>query len=139
MRTKTNFKPNGKITQLADSDARAMRQLLRCLTAVQKGDFSVRLPSDWTGAEGKIADAFNDIVATNERMAKELKRVSRTVGKQGRIGQRAVFAPKDSSAWYEMEESVHSLIDDLVWPTIEVTRTIGAVAKGDLSQTMSLE
>ncbi|MCI0697062.1 HAMP domain-containing protein [candidate division KSB1 bacterium] len=116
-----------------------MRQLLRCLTAVQKGDFSVRLPSDWTGMEGKIADAFNDIVAVNQRMAKELKRVSRVVGKQGRIGQRAIFAAKDSSAWYEMEDSVNSLINDLVWPTIEVTRTIGAVAKGDLTQTMSLE
>ena len=38
-----------------------------------------------------------------------------------------------------MEGSVNSLIEDLLWPTQEVTRTIAAVAKGDLSQTMSLE
>ena len=38
-----------------------------------------------------------------------------------------------------MEGSVNTLIDDLLWPTTEVTRTIAAVAKGDLSQTMRLE
>src|SRR5437762_12338899 len=31
------------------------------------------------------------------------------------------------------------LIDDLVWPTTEVTRAVGAVAKGDLTQSMALE
>jgi CheY-like chemotaxis protein/HAMP domain-containing protein len=134
-----NSKQDGRATPLTESDPQVMRRLLRCLTAVHQGNFSFRLPSDWTGLEGKIADAFNEIVATNERMAKELKRVSRVVGKQGRIGQRAIFAAKDTSTWHEMEESVNSLIDDLVWPTIEVTRSIDAVAKGDLTQTMSLE
>ena len=91
MKTKTDSKKNGKAEHLINSEAPAMRQLLRCLTAVQKGDFSVRLPTDWIGLEGKIADAFNDIVAVNDRMSKELRRVSRAVGKQGRIGQRAAF------------------------------------------------
>src|SRR5262245_45728481 len=148
MKTKSisisNSKQDGKATQdgkaihVAPAEASAMRQLLRCLSAVQNGDFSVRLPSDWIGLEGKIADVFNDIVAVNERMSKDLKRVSRAVGKQGRIGQRADFST-GSGAWHEMEESVNSLISDLVWPTNEVTRTIGAVARGDLTQTMSLE
>jgi HAMP domain-containing protein/CheY-like chemotaxis protein/signal transduction histidine kinase len=38
-----------------------------------------------------------------------------------------------------MEASVNTLMDDLLWPTTEVTRTISAMAKGDLSQAMSLE
>ncbi len=139
LNAKQNGKQNGKALRPVPAAAPDMRLLLRCLTAVQKGDFSVRLPSDWIDLEGKIADAFNDIVAANERMAKELNRVSRVVGKQGRIGQRAVFATKGSNTWYDMEESVNSLISDLVWPTIEVTRTIDAVAKGDLTETMSLE
>jgi len=44
-----------------------------------------------------------------------------------------------SGAWGAMEASVNTLIDDLLWPTAEVTRTISAVAKGDLQQTMNLE
>jgi HAMP domain-containing protein/signal transduction histidine kinase/DNA-binding response OmpR family regulator len=113
------------------------------LTAVQKGNFSVRLPSDWVGLEGKIADCLNDIIAANERMARELKRVSRMVGKQGKIGQRAAFSTAAGApghgGWHGMEDSVNSLISDLVWPTLEVTRTIDAVAKGDLTQTVRLE
>ena len=69
-----------------------IRQLLQALLAARNGDFSARLPSDWTGVEGKIADAFNDIMVANETMARELDRVSRVVGKEGKIGQRASFS-----------------------------------------------
>ena len=60
-----------------------LSELLRALQAVRDGDFSVRLPGDWTGLEGKIADTFNEIVASNARMASELERVGTVVGKQG--------------------------------------------------------
>src|SRR2546426_1260960 len=115
-----------------------IRQLLQALLAARNGDFSARLPSDWTGVEGKIADAFNDIMVANETMARELERVSRVVGKEGKIGQRASFS-SNGRAWRRMEESVNTLVSDLVWPISEITRTIGAVAKGDLTQVMSLE
>ena len=65
------------------------KQLLTALTAFKRGDFSVRLPDDWTGLAGKIADTFNDVIATNQRMALELDRIGRVVGKEGRIKQRA--------------------------------------------------
>jgi HAMP domain-containing protein/CheY-like chemotaxis protein len=129
---------NGKFAEPTPSSTMVMRRILRCLTAVQNGNFSVRMPTDWTGLEGKVSDALNEIIAANERMAKELRRVSRMVGKQGRIGQRASFNVS-GGAWQGMEESINSLISDLVSPTLEVTRTIDAVAKGDLTQNMSLE
>ncbi|MGE5651440.1 MAG: hypothetical protein ACM34A_14700, partial [Bacillota bacterium] len=44
--------------------------LLATLKALKKGDFSVRMPSDWTGLAGKIADTLNDIIETNEQMVK---------------------------------------------------------------------
>ena len=138
MRKNAPIEHNGQLATAPKPGPLALRQILRCLTAVQKGTFSVRLPSDWTGLEGKIADALNEIIEANERMAKELKRVSRMVGKQGKISQRAAFSSA-GGAWQGMEESLNSLISDLVWPTLEVTHTIDAVAKGDLTQTMKLE
>ena len=63
--------------------------LLHALTALRRGDFSVRLPGDWTGVAGKVADTFNDVIDLNERMARELERLGRVVGKEGRITQRA--------------------------------------------------
>src|SRR5882724_1429439 len=121
-----------------DSAHEQTGQLLAALHSLRDGDFSVRLPSDWMGVIGKIADAFNDIASANDRMARELERVGRVVGKEGKIRQRARLS-NAAGAWRTMEDSVNNLLNDLVWPTTEVTRTIGAVAKGDLTQTMALE
>ena len=52
------------------------------------------------------------------------------VAKEGRITQR-VSLPT-SGPWAESVESINPLIGDLVQPTAEVARVIGAVAKGDL-------
>ena len=115
-----------------------LSELLRVLQAVRDGDFSVRLPGNWTGLEGKIADTVNDIIKSNARMASELERVGKVVGKQGKTRQRVKFG-RLSGAWGEMETSVNTLIDDLLWPTTEVTRALAAVAKGDLLQTVRLD
>ena len=115
-----------------------LRELLQSLQSMKVGDFSARLPGDWTGVMGKVADAFNDIVASNQRMAAELERVGYTVGREGRTKQRVKFANR-AGAWGEMEGSVNTLIDDLLWPTEEMTRAVGAVAQGDLLQTVRLE
>src|SRR5712692_2942700 len=112
--------------------------LLKTLVAFKKGNFAVRMTVDRTGVEGKIADALNDILELNQKMARELGRISRTVGKEGKISQRASIGSVEG-AWAECLESVNSLIGDLVQPSTEVARVIGATARGDLSQTMSLE
>ena len=113
-------------------------QLLLALLAYKDGDFSVRLPSDWTGVAGKIADGFNEAVALNQRLTSETARVSRAVGKEGKLKQR-VNVSGATGEWANKVEAINTLIDDLVWPTTEVTRTISAVAKGDLTQPMTLE
>jgi HAMP domain-containing protein/CheY-like chemotaxis protein/signal transduction histidine kinase len=113
-------------------------ELLVALQAMRMGDFSVRLRTDQTGLAGKIADTFNDIVAANERMADQLELVGQVVGREGRTRQRVDFA-LSNGAWGEMRSSVNMLIEDLLWPITEVTRTISAVAKGDLLQTVPLE
>src|SRR6202040_2209875 len=114
------------------------RQLLSALMAFKRGDFSARLPEDWTGIAGKIADAFNAVINTNQRMAQELERIGRVVGKEGRITQRASLGDV-SNSWAHAIGSVNGLIGDLVHPTSEMARVIGAVAKGDLSKTMATE
>ncbi|HVY88861.1 MAG TPA: HAMP domain-containing protein [Hyphomonadaceae bacterium] len=115
-----------------------LRALLTALQAVKIGDFSVRLPGDQIGVMGKIADAFNDIVADNQRMAAELERVGQAVGREGRTRQRVKFS-NHSGAWSDMETSVNTLVDDLLWPTNELTRAVAAVAQGDLLQQVRLE
>jgi HAMP domain-containing protein/signal transduction histidine kinase/CheY-like chemotaxis protein len=105
---------------------------------LKKGNFSIRLPNDWTGVNGKIADTLNDVIEMNDRLVKELERISRVVGREGKITQRAAPPAADGS-WVSLIESVNSLIDDLAQPTTEMARVIGAVANGDLSQMMAPE
>src|SRR4030088_2900724 len=114
------------------------KQLLSALMAFRRGDFSARLPEDWTGIAGKIADTFNAVINTNQRMTQELERIGRVVGKEGRITQRASLGDV-SNSWAHAIGSVNGLIGDLVHPTSEMARVIGAVAKGDLSKTMATE
>ena len=115
-----------------------LHSLLYGLQAMSSGEFSVRLPGHWTGLEGKIADTFNEIVAANQKMAQELKRVGQVVGKEGKTRERTRF-DLSKGAWGEMEVSVNTLIDDLLRPTTDVTRAIAAVAQGDLTQTVQLD
>jgi methyl-accepting chemotaxis protein len=115
-----------------------LRDLLRAMETVRAGDFSVRLSREHEGAMARIAVLFNEIVAANQNMAQQLERIGKAVGEQGRTRQRVKFGIS-TGAWGEMETSVNSLIDDLVWPTTEVTRVISAVAQGDLLQTVRLD
>src|ERR1700675_3151844 len=115
-----------------------LQNLLQALRAMRAGDFSVRMGVEQDGILGKISDTFNDIVSSNERMAQQLEHVGQVVGREGKTRHRVKFGISHG-AWGEMESSVNTLIDDLLWPTKEVTTAIAAVAQGDLLQTVRLE
>jgi HAMP domain-containing protein/signal transduction histidine kinase/CheY-like chemotaxis protein len=118
--------------------ASELSAILGALTELQRGNASVRLPAEWTGMFGKIAETFNDVVEQNERMYGELERLSRVVGREGKLNKRASVGYV-RGFWRDSIECVNGLIDDLVHPTTETARVIGAVAQGDLGQTMALE
>ena len=135
---KTRPASNGNSNGHDGIAAGELTMVLAALHTMREGDFSVRLPGAWTGLSGKIADTFNDIVAANEHMAQELKRVGQVVGKEGRTRERTRFrSPR--GAWMEMEVSVNNLVEDLLRPTAEVTGAIAAVAQGNLTQTVRLD
>jgi HAMP domain-containing protein/signal transduction histidine kinase/CheY-like chemotaxis protein len=98
----------------------------------------VRLPAHWSGIAGKIADTLNDVVERNQKLTTELERASVVVGTEGKVSHRVSLGAV-SGSWATLERSVNTLIDDLVRPTMEMTRVIGAVANGDLTQSVSLD
>ena len=123
--------------ETAPSEAR-LRKILSVIMAFRDGNFSERLPTDWAGTEGRIAEALNQSISHEERIAKEVMRLSVTVGKEGRLKLR-ISDPGAVGGWADRVNSLNTLLDDLVRPTADVARTIGAVAKGDLGQSMELE
>ena len=108
------------------------------MDAVRGGDFSVRLPLNWHGQEGQLAQILNEIVNHNRRLAAELARVGEAVGREGQTRQRVVPANREGQ-WLCMEDSVNALIDDLVRPVEAMGEAMAGVAKGDLTRTVSLE
>src|SRR6058998_3531659 len=124
--------------QEVSRDTLDQRQLLQVLTAFEKGDFTVRMPVELTGVAGKIADTLNEILERQQELVKEFEQVSIAVGKEGHVSQRASLQGA-TGGWAACIESINTLIGDLVQPTNEMARVIGAVAKGDLSQAMAFE
>jgi HAMP domain-containing protein/signal transduction histidine kinase/CheY-like chemotaxis protein len=122
----------------AGGQADALARLEDALRAAAAGDFSVRLPGRRRGAIGRVESAFNELAARNQALESELVRISQTIGREGRMTERARLAEAEG-AWRTSIASVNGLIDDLVRPTTELARVIVAVAEGDLSQKMALE
>jgi methyl-accepting chemotaxis protein len=113
-----------------------MRLLLRAMKAARDGNFTVRLPAE--DGLGEIAEVFNDFIGMNQNFAGEIIRVSRIVGEEGRLTERASLIGVAGS-WKTSVESINVLINAMAQPTTEVGRVITAVAEGDLSKKMVLE
>src|SRR5690242_15169322 len=93
------------------SDAIDNKVALRVLAAVQRGDFTARMPSDWSGSAGKVAAAFNSIIEANERLEREIRRLSRQVGNEGQV--RRAASRHAAGAWATTLEAVNDLAEDL--------------------------
>ncbi|MGX5820163.1 HAMP domain-containing protein [Chitinophaga lutea] len=113
--------------------------LLQVLTEVRNGNFSVRMPVDKTGINGKICDLMNDIIFLNETLVEELHIASNTIGKSGRLNHRVAMPRSARGSWNTAVGAINTLISDLVHPTIEIAHVISSVARGDLSTEMTLK
>jgi HAMP domain-containing protein len=135
-----NGKPKNKIaangTTQHELDA---HELLTVLSEIRNGNFSVRMPIDKLGINGKICDTLNDIITLNEILVEELTVARNTIGKQGRLNHRVELPKYARGSWNAGVDSINSLISDLVYPTIEIAHVISSVAKGNLSQEMPLK
>ncbi|MDT8067100.1 MAG: HAMP domain-containing protein [Terriglobia bacterium] len=125
-------------SKLKNNDLLDTSELLTVLNSYKNGDFSARMAPDKVGVAGKVADTLNEILERQERLAGEIARVYDAVAREGRINTR-ISLPTASGSWATSVNSVNQLITDLVQPTAEMGRVIGAVAKGDLGQRMTLD
>jgi len=121
-----------------DAAARSLlSELADAMAQARRGRFDIRL-SRRSGLHGEVVDQFNELISLQERRNRDLLRISRVVGRDGRMAERLDEEAFDG-AWAAGAHAVNSLIDDLVRPTAEIARVIAAVAEGDLSQHMALE
>ena len=115
------------------------REFLRFLSEMRNGNFSVRLPVEHMGLDGKICDTMNEIISLNEALMLELTKAGNIIGRQGNLTHRIMLPRIAGGQWSDGVDSINELISDLVHPTIEIAHVISSVAKGNLSQEMPLK
>ncbi|MEV5233822.1 HAMP domain-containing protein, partial [Streptomyces pseudogriseolus] len=115
-----------------------LRQLLAGLTAVRDGDFGTRLPGDTDGLMGDIAKVFNGMVDQLSLFTSEVTRVAREVGTEGTLGGQAQV-PGVSGTWADLTDSVNAMAGNLTAQVRNVAQVTTAVAKGDLSQKITVD
>jgi HAMP domain-containing protein/signal transduction histidine kinase/CheY-like chemotaxis protein len=114
------------------------KEWLQILTNIKNGNLTLRLPVAGSDVEARLCEAINDIVSLNEVMMNEFTRASRIIGRQGKLNQR-IELTGTKGMWNDGIQSLNTLIDNLVRPTLEIAHVISSVAKGDLSLEMPEE
>lgn len=122
--------PNGATAP----ETNQLQPLIDALKAARSGDFTARVPADL----GEVAILFNEWISENQAFADQLVHVSQTVGVEGQLHERLIIA-QTTSAWTTPIQSVNSLIDQLVQPTLEAEQVFQAIAQGNLTQKMVLQ
>ena len=100
----------------AKGDERALEELLNALTKAADGDFSVRLRGRRSDVIGDLQRAVNTVLERNAAMSREMGRVARVVGREGRMTERATMGNVEGG-WAEGIDAVNSLVDDLIRPS----------------------
>src|SRR5215471_2311619 len=121
----------------ASADPR-LQQLLAGLTAVRGGDFSTRLPPSPDPLMDEIATVFNAMTDQLALVTSEVTRVAREVGTEGKLGGQAKV-PGLAGNWGDLTDSVNSMAGNLTGQVRDVARVATAVAKGDLSQKITVD
>ncbi|MCP3757934.1 HAMP domain-containing protein [Streptomyces sp. TBY4] len=114
-----------------------LRRLLAGLTAVRDGDFRTRLPDAADGLLGEIATVFNGMVNQLSLFTSEVTRVAREVGTEGTLGGQA-DVPGVGGAWLDLTDSVNFMAGNLTAQVRSIAQVATAVAKGDLSQKITV-
>src|SRR5262249_3398951 len=135
--------PEAEVNGMATTATQAtqqeqLQQLLAGLTAVRGGDFGTRLPDVRDPLMNEIAAVFN---AMNEQLAvftSEVTRVAREVGVDGKLGGQAQV-PAVSGTWKDLTDSVNAMAGNLTGQVRNIAQVTTAVARGDLSQKISVE
>ena len=118
-------------------DGPLLVELAQALAMVRRGRFDVRLARR-EGPASEVVEQFNELVALQERHSRDLLRISRVVGRDGRMSERLDEESYDG-AWAGGVQAVNALIDDLAAPTarlLAVGHSSGpALAHGVLAAT----
>src|SRR6266487_724997 len=123
-----------EVTQMAAQ----VRDIARVATAVAKGDLSQKITVDGQGEMLQLKQTVNTMVDQLSAFADEVTRVAREVGTEGNLGGQA-HVRGASGVWKDLTDSVNGMASNLTVQVRGIAQVATAVAKGDLSQKITVD
>ncbi len=115
-----------------------VRSIAQVATAVAEGDLSQKIRVDARGEILELKETINTMVDQLSAFADEVTRVAREVGTEGKLGGQAAVRGA-SGTWKDLTDSVNVMASNLTGQVRSIAQVATAVARGDLSQKITVE
>ncbi|NVO31122.1 HAMP domain-containing protein [Hymenobacter lapidiphilus] len=126
------------VNTMASNLTSQVRDIANVATAVAKGDLTQKMTVDVKGEILELKDILNQMVDSLNVFAGEVTRVAREVGTEGILGGQA-NVPSVSGTWKDLTDNVNTMASNLTSQVRDIANVATAVAKGDLSQKVSVD
>ena len=126
------------VNLLAANLTTQVRNIAEVTTAVARGDLSRKITVDVKGEILELKNTINTMVDQLNAFAAEVTRVAREVGTDGRLGGQAQVAGV-AGTWKDLTDSVNAMGGNLTVQWRDVSKVATAIAKGDLSQKITVD
>ncbi|MCW2586716.1 MAG: sensor hybrid histidine kinase, partial [Frankiales bacterium] len=126
------------VNSMAGNLTSQVRNIAQVTTAVAQGDLSQKITVDAQGEILELKSTVNTMVDQLSSFADEVTRVAREVGTEGRLGGQAQVKGV-SGTWRDLTDSVNSMAGNLTSQVRNIAQVATAVARGDLSQKITVD
>ncbi|MFI5588146.1 HAMP domain-containing protein [Amycolatopsis sp. NPDC051758] len=126
------------VNQMADNLTDQVRGISQVATAVATGDLTKKIEVDARGEILQLKNTLNTMVDQLSAFAGEVTRVAREVGSEGKLGGQAEVAGA-AGTWRSLTDSVNQMADNLTDQVRNISHVTTAVAKGDLTQKITVD
>ena len=126
------------VNNMASNLTVQVRDIANVATAVAKGDLSQKITVDVKGEFLQLKQNLNQMVDSLNLFAGEVTRVAQEVGTEGRLGGQAVV-PNVAGIWKDLTDNVNYMASNLTSQVRDIANVATAVAKGDLTQTVTVD
>ncbi|MFI9012314.1 HAMP domain-containing protein, partial [Actinosynnema sp. NPDC053489] len=123
---------------MADNLTAQVRSIAQVTTAVARGDLTQKIRVDARGEILELKETINTMVDQLSAFADEVTRVSREVGTEGNLGGQATVRGV-SGTWKDLTDNVNVMASNLTGQVRSIAQVATAVARGDLSQKITVE